>query len=230
MNKLNCRQRVFLFVAALVAAAGLRPASAATYIIDPRATTATFDVRFLGLFPLHGKFLRTSGTLFYDRATKQGSIEVFIDTTALVAANAKAQALARGPEFFEVEKYPSMEFKSSRFVFDDSRLKFIEGSLTLVGNTQPVVLTVTDSRCDIATEHESASCHAAAVLVVKRSAFGMKAWAHTVSEEVTIRIAISARQASDYEPRGERSGAEAKADSAPAAGGRANAGDPQSPR
>jgi polyisoprenoid-binding protein YceI len=195
------RWRALAILTATMAASALPAASAGTYTIDPRDTTANFDLRFLGLIPLEGRFLRTSGTLVYDRPTRQGRIDVRIDATTLVSDNARAQALARGPEFFDVEKYPSIEFRSSRFVFDASRLKFIEGSLTLVGTTQPVVLTVTDSRCDIAIEQAAGRCHAAAELVVRRSAFGIRAWAHTVSEEVTIRIGITARQALEREPR-----------------------------
>ena len=183
------------FCTALCACAlACMPVRATVYTIDARETTANFDVRFLGLFPIQGKFQRTTGTLVFDRATRQGSIEVSIDTTTLVASTARAQASARGTEFFDVEKYPSIEFKSSRFIFDESRLMFVEGSLTLVGVTQPVVLTVTDSHCDAADEIEPARCRAAAELVVKRSNFGMKAWSNTVGEEVTIRINIGARQ------------------------------------
>jgi polyisoprenoid-binding protein YceI len=181
--------------AALIGASACMPAIATVYTIDTRETTANFDVRFLGLFPIQGKFLRTTGTLVYDRATRQGSIDVSIVTTTLVASTVRAQASARGAEFFDVEKFPSIEFKSSRFIFDESRLMFVEGNLTLVGVTQPVVLTVTDSHCDAADESEPARCRAAAELVVRRSSFGMKAWSHTVGEEVTIRINIRARQA-----------------------------------
>ncbi|MEO8104230.1 MAG: YceI family protein, partial [Betaproteobacteria bacterium] len=208
MNSARGRRRTLAFVALIWPAMLLQTASAAPYTIDPRDTSANFDVRFLGLFPLHGRFLRTSGMLFYDRETRQGSIDVVIDTTTLVSNNAKAQSLARGPEFFDVEKYPSIAFKSSRFVFDERHLRFIEGSLTLVGHTRPVVLTVTNSRCDAATEHELASCHATAELVVKRSAFGMKAWSRTVSEEVVIRITIAARQATERAPHPVLPGAE----------------------
>lgn len=188
-------RRSWLAVVLVSGAFASMPVSATVYTIDARETTANFDVRFLGLIPIHGKFQRTTGTLVFDRATRQGSIEVSIDTTTLVASTARAQASARGTEFFDVEKFPSIEFKSSRFVFDESRLTFVEGSLTLVGVTQPVVLTVTDSHCDAANEGEPARCRAAAELVVKRSSFGMKAWSHTVGEEVTIRINIRARQA-----------------------------------
>ena len=177
-------------------------AHGAVYIIDPRETTANFGVNFLGFFPIHGEFQRTTGTLNYDRATRQGNIEVVIDTTTLVASTTHAQESARGMGFFEVDKYPSIEFKSSRFVFDQNRLAFIEGNLTMVGNTRPVILNVSDSSCDSATGTEPARCHATADVVVKRSTFGMKAWARTVGEDVTIRIAIMARQVNEIDARG----------------------------
>ena len=41
-----------------------------------------------------------------------------------------------------------------------------DGDLTLVGSTKRVILTVTDSRCDVATEYESARCRAVAELLV----------------------------------------------------------------
>ena len=191
--------RFYRRLAVVLAASVLSFAHAAVYIIDPRETTANFGVNFLGLFPIHGQFQRTTGTLNYDRATRHGSIEVVIDTTTLVASTAHAQASARGMDFFEVDKYPSIEFKSSRFVFDENRLAFIEGSLTMVGNTRPVILNVTDSSCYAATSTEPARCQATADVVVKRSAFGMKAWARTVGEEVTIRIAIMARRTKEIE-------------------------------
>lgn len=187
------------FAALLITFAALS-GHAATYRIDPNDTTANFDVRFLGVFPMRGEFRRTTGTLIYDRASRQGSIEVFIDATTLEAATAHAQSIARGAEFFAVDRYPSIDFKSSRFIFDESRLKSIEGSLTLVGQTRPVVLTVIDSICVAANEQEPGICRATAELVVKRSAFGMKSWSHTVGEEVTIRILISARQTPEKEP------------------------------
>jgi len=195
-------RRAGVFACALAAIAGAlaMPLSAASYRIDPRDTTAEFEVRFLGVFPIRGEFRRTTGTLVYDAASRQGYIEVFIDTTTLEASTENARASARGPDFFEVDKYPSIDFKSTRFVFDESKLKAVEGSLTLVGKTRPVTLVVNSSGCTPALELAPAYCRAAAELVVKRSDFGMKAWAHTVGEEVTIRIAITARQTLDKEP------------------------------
>ncbi len=196
---MNKRCRKCISGAALLFALALLPAHAATYRIDPKDTTANFEVSFLGVFPIRGEFRRTTGTLVYDAASRQGSIEVFIDATTLEASTSRAQASARGPDFFEVDKYPSIDFKSSRFVFDDVRLRAVEGSLTLVGKTRPVVLNVIESACVAAVKQEPAYCRASAELMVKRSAFGMKAWSHTVGEEVTIRIVIMARQMAEGE-------------------------------
>lgn len=182
---------LFAFVG--VGASVCETVNAATYIIDPRETTSNFYVRFLGVFPIHGKFQRTTGTLTFDRASRQGSIDVVIDTTTLVASTARAETSARGPDFFEVDKYPVIKFTSSRFVFDENRLASIEGNLTMVGNTHPVILNVSRSNCESATGTVPARCLATADLVVKRSVFGMKAWAHTVGESVRIGIDISAR-------------------------------------
>lgn len=202
-----------LLVALLLASTAL-PATAATYRIDPKDTTANFEVKFLGLLPIRGEFRRTTGTLVYDIATKQGSIEVFIDATTLEASTPTAQSSARGPEFFEVDKYPSIDFKSSRFVFDENRLKSVEGNLTMVGKTRQVALIINDSECVAAVEQEPARCRAVAELRVKRSTFGMTAWSHAVGEEVTIRIVLTARQVADGEPRKAEPPTDPKADSA----------------
>ncbi len=173
------------------------PAAAATYRIEPAETTAAFEVRFLGLFPLRGDFRRTAGTLVFDPQTRRGSIEVSIDTTTLEASVRKAESSARSADFFHVDKFASIDFKSSRFVFDESRLRSIEGTLTLVGVTRQVVLQVSNVQCEPAADRARAHCRAVAELVVKRSAFGMTSWGHSVSDEVSIRLAIVARQVTD---------------------------------
>mgnify|MGYP000078272258 CR=1 FL=1 len=178
---------------AAIAAFGI-DAHASTYRIEPTETTARFEVHFLGVFPIRGDFRRTTGTLYYDPATRQGNIDVAIDATTLEASTAKAQANARGADFFNVEKFASIDFKSSRFVFEDEKLRAVEGTLTLIGVSRPVTLVVNDSKCEPANERAAAYCRADATLTVKRSAFGMKAWSHTVGDEVVIQIVLMARK------------------------------------
>jgi polyisoprenoid-binding protein YceI len=169
-----------------------RAADAATYRIDPKSTSASFEVWMLGFIPIRGHFNYTSGTLGFDPANRNGQISVRIETGGLETNSMRARSAARGPQFFDVERYPRIDFKSSRFVFDGDRLRSIEGLLTLTGTTQPVTLDVTESTCTVASESEPPRCHATAALTVMRSKFGMRAWSRSLADEVTIRIAIVA--------------------------------------
>ena len=161
-------------------------AKAANYRIDPKETTAGFEVWMLGLIPVRGNFRHTTGALNFDLANQSGNIEVLIDTSSLEVNSARAAAATRGAEFFNVEKYPRMDFRSSRFIFQDSHLHAIEGMLTLRGSMQPVTLAISRASC------KPAVCRADATLIVKRSKFGMKAWSNSVGDDVTIRIALVA--------------------------------------
>lgn len=183
-----------LMMSAILAMSALHPdpAVAATYRIDPKATSASFEVWMLGFIPIRGHFNYTSGALDFDPANRNGQISVRIETSGLETNSMRARGAARGPQFFDVERYPRIDFKSSRFVFDGERLRSIEGMLTLTGTTQPVTLDVTESTCTDATGSEPPRCHATAVLTVQRSRFGMRAWSRSLSDDVTIRIAIVA--------------------------------------
>lgn len=178
----------------LLASLALQPgaANAVDYRIDPKETSSSFEVWMLGFIPIRGKFRHTTGAMTFDAANQGGSIEVLIDTTSVEANSARVQAVARGPGFFDVEKYPRMDFKSSRFVFEGTRLHSIEGMLNLTGTTQPVTLAVNHATCRGGVARVPPVCRAEAVLTVKRSAFGMKAWSHSLGDDVTIRIAIVA--------------------------------------
>lgn len=168
---------------------------ATNYRLDPKETTSSFEVWLFGIIPVRGHFKHTTGGMGYDPANRLGNIEVLIDTTTVEANSARANAAARGPDFFNVDKYPRIEFKSSRFVFEGARLRVIEGMLTLTGNTQPVTLAIHHAVCKLApasTPATPAVCRAKATLTVKRSAFGMKSWPHSVGDDVTINIAMVA--------------------------------------
>ncbi len=163
------------------------PVRAANYRVDSNETLASYETRFLGVLPMRGDFRRSSGTLVYDPASRTGSIEIRIEAASMVSSTAKAESTARGRDFFNIERYPFITFRAAKFVFDDDKLRTVEGELTLVGVTRPVTLAIQQAHC------EPAVCRAEGEVVVQRSSFGMKAWSHTVSDEVTIRISLVAR-------------------------------------
>ena len=63
-------------------------ANADSYRIDPRETTASFQVWMLGFIPIRGQFRQTTGMMEFDTASQAGNIEVLIDTSSVTAHSA----------------------------------------------------------------------------------------------------------------------------------------------
>jgi polyisoprenoid-binding protein YceI len=176
------------------------------FVLDPLETHSRFEVKFLGFMTVRGKFNRTTGNLYHDPIRQDAasrasdSIQADIDATTLdthVINSHATNEILRGPQFFHVEKFPAITFKSSVFNWDETTLKSIEGTLTLLGVTKPVTLTVEKSGCTSATAQKRARCTAEAFVNVKRADFGMKAWAASVSNDVKLTIELVAYQASN---------------------------------
>jgi polyisoprenoid-binding protein YceI len=169
------------------------------YDIDPIATKTTYETKYLGFITVRGVFEKMTGSLRYDVTKpvleRDGSIHVLIDATTIRPSNFDSDAkrqMMRGPEFFNVEKYPTIEFKSSKFRFEGDKLIAIDGMVTLVGVTKPTTLNVKKSRCEPAISAAQARCTASVEWIVKRFEFGINGWANTVSDEVKILVDLVA--------------------------------------
>jgi polyisoprenoid-binding protein YceI len=169
------------------------------YQLDPAETHSRFEVKFMGFITVRGKFTRTTGTLLRDPQLQHSSIQAFIDTTTLDAHVVNANTtnrILRGPEFFQVDKYPSIEFRSAQFVYEGERLLRIDGTLTLLGVTHPVMLAVANAHCTPGEVPRRARCEASASVTVKRSDYGMLGWSESVGDEVKIIVDLVAVEAS----------------------------------
>ncbi|MFM7462446.1 MAG: YceI family protein [Burkholderiales bacterium] len=196
-----------LATAATVALLSSAPAQAARYEIDPAATKTTYLTKYLGFIPVRGVFTRMTGVLNYQPTKpvveREPSIHVIIDATTLTPTNFDSESkrrMLRGPEFFNVDRFPTIEFKSMRFRYEGDKLVAIDGTITLVGVTKPVTLTVMKSGCEPASSSKAARCTASTELTVKRFEFGMKGWSGTVSDEVMIAVELVATILGEEKP------------------------------
>jgi polyisoprenoid-binding protein YceI len=172
---------------------------AARYDIDTAETKTTYETRYLGFVPVRGYFERMTGTLNYEPSKPVGerdpSIHVVIDATTLVPTTFDSEAkrrMLRGPEFFDVDRFSTIEFKSTKFRYEADKLVAIDGNITLLGVTKPVTLTVMKSGCEPATPTRAARCTASTEVTVKRFEFGMKGWSGTVGDDVKIGVDLVA--------------------------------------
>jgi polyisoprenoid-binding protein YceI len=171
------------------------PSPLQIYRLDPDETRSRFETKFMGFITVRGKFNRTTGILLRDPLQRHSSIHAIIDTTTLHAMVVNAAAtnhVLRGADFFHVDKYPTIEFSSSQFVYEGEKLLRIDGALTLLGTSRPVTLIVSASQCLPAESERRARCEASAAVTVKRSEFGMLAWNESVADEVKIIVDLVA--------------------------------------
>ena len=184
---LRTRHLMVLLVSLLCA-----PLWAATYQLDPGHTLTQFEIDHLWLFSQRGQFDRTRGTLEYDVERHSGSLDVTIDAGSLDTGSDERDTALKGTGWFDVSRYPSITFRSQRFIFEQDRLTAIEGELTMLGVTQPLRLEIARIQCGASPGSGKQSCRADASSTLQRSRFGMRASLPFIGDEVRLRIRAEA--------------------------------------
>ena len=117
-------------------------AQTSTWNIDPAHSTAQFTVRHLGISNVTGSFTKVTGTVVLnDRDIAQSEVSATIDANSVDTRVEARDKDLKSPHFFEVEKYPTIEFKSKKIVSSGGKLQVI-GDLTIHGTTRDVTLDV----------------------------------------------------------------------------------------
>jgi polyisoprenoid-binding protein YceI len=116
---------------------------AAVYAIDPAHTTAGFGVKHLMVSTTRGQFNKVAGTVQIDDADLTRShIDVTIDAASVDTRDAKRDEHLRSADFFDVAKFPTITFRSTRIEKAEGGKLLATGNLTIHGVTRPVTLTV----------------------------------------------------------------------------------------
>lgn len=170
------------------------PAFAApeTYVVEGTHTFPSFSYTHLGFSTQQSRFDKTSGKITIDRAAKTGSLDVSIDAKSVNTGVDVFNGHLKGEDYFNVEKFPVITFKSSNFKFDGEKPATINGELTIKGITKPVTLAVTSFNCAPHPFTKKEVCGANASTRIKRSEFNAGKNAPAVSDEVTLNIAVEA--------------------------------------
>src|SRR5256885_1005467 len=113
-----------------------------TYKFDQARSKIGFSVhQFLGT--TDGKFTKFAGKIDIDREhPENSSVTARIDVRSIDTGIVKRDNHLRSPEFFAVEKYPEIAFKSRSVKQTGTQAGDILGDLTMHGVTKPIVLHV----------------------------------------------------------------------------------------
>ena len=118
-------------------------ARADEWTIDPSHSAAQFSIKHMMVSTVRGNFQKVSGTVNLDESDlTKSSVEVTIDPTSIDTGEPKRDAHLKSPDFFDVAKYPTLSFKSTR-IEKAGKGKFkVTGDLTMHGQTHPVTLVI----------------------------------------------------------------------------------------
>jgi len=120
--------------------AALPQTSTTTWNIDPAHSVAEFKVKHMMIANVKGQFSKVSGALFLDESDLANSrIEATIEAASIHTHDDQRDAHLKSADFFHVEKFPTLHFKSKSIsIVKDGELS-VEGDLTIRGVSRRAV-------------------------------------------------------------------------------------------
>jgi polyisoprenoid-binding protein YceI len=177
------------------ATASTQKSTATRWQIDPAHSAAHFSVRHLMISNVRGEFTKLSGSAVIDPANPANSnVEVTIEAASVNTREPQRDEHLRSADFFDVAKYPTITFRSTRVEPRGVDNFNVTGDLTIHGVTRPVTLDVEGPTPAVKDPWGNVRAGIAATAKINRKDFGVAFNALTetggvvVGDEVKITI------------------------------------------
>ena len=119
---------------------GLEIPQPGVFDLDVTHSTVSFSVRHLMVSKTRGRFGTFSGSVTIADDPIASSVEVTIDPASITTGDVKRDEHLRSADFFDVEQFPEITFRSTGVSEVHGDRFRLEGDLTVHGVTRPVVL------------------------------------------------------------------------------------------
>jgi polyisoprenoid-binding protein YceI len=121
---------------------GLDIPVAGTYVLDAAHKRVGFVARHLMVAKVRGQFAEANATITVGEDPLQSSVTATINTASIETGQVDRDNHLRSGDFFEAEKYPTMEFRSTGIKSHAGAEFVLDGELTIKDVTKPVELVV----------------------------------------------------------------------------------------
>lgn len=184
-------------LAALIGLAAAATAQNGAWQIDPNHSSAQFSVRHLGVSTVRGAFTKVSGSAKYDPADpSRTSIDAIIDANSVDTHVEMRDNDLRSSNFLDVQKYPTITFRSKQVKKSGSEKLQIAGDLTIHGVTKEVLLDVDGPSTPIKDPAGNQRIGASATTKINRKDFGVNGAPAVAGDEIAITIDVELFQTS----------------------------------
>jgi len=164
-----------------------------TYLLDPKHTDVIVQWNHFGFSNPSLHFGQIEGKIVYDADNiAASSVEANIPLAGLEAYVPDFNMHLRSADFFDAERFPVVTFKSTVVEAAGVNQLKVTGDLTIKDSTRPVTLDVTINGFGEHPMSRRPTAGFDAVTTIRRSDFGLGAYAPNVSDDVRLRITTEA--------------------------------------
>ena len=132
-----------------------------------------------------------TGSVTLDKAGKSGKVEITIDTGSINTGTEAFNKHLQSKDFFNSAEFPTAKFVADKFSFNGDKVSEVQGTLTLLGKTNPVTLKATNFGCYQNPMLKVEVCGGDFETTIVRSQYGMP-WGLNFGFSDTVRLVIQA--------------------------------------
>ena len=173
----------------------VKPSNSTSYKLDPNHANVRFAIDHFGTTTNTGGFYGLTGDMEYNPAKRMGIINVDIPVNSLNTGSEAFDKHLKSGDFFDAEKYPTANFKSTKFHFKNGKVTKVDGNLTLLGKTNPVSLKATKFNCYNSPMLNAQVCGGDFETTIDRTKWGMDTYVKMgFAKDVKLNIQVEAVQ------------------------------------
>ncbi|MEU0226047.1 YceI family protein [Streptomyces sp. NPDC006284] len=163
------------------------PLVAGQWALDPLHSAVNFTIRHLGIAKVRGRFTGVRAELFVGERVEDVRVSATIDLATIDTGNTDRDAHVRASDLLDVEKRPTMTFRSSR-VSGEGEDWTMEGELTIGDVTRPVTFAVEFGGLGALPGGDGRHAGFEATGEIRRSEFGLDFAPGLLGEVVKIQL------------------------------------------
>lgn len=173
-----------------------QPLMAETFAIDPVHTQVLFSVSHMGFSRSSGAFTDPRGTFEFDESDfSNSSVEVTLQSNKLDMGNATWKLHLSGVDWFNINRFPEITFKSTEVTQTGDGSMDITGDLTLLGETRSVTLNAVVNKVgDMMGKHTAGF---SATTIIDRTDFGLDTFVPAIGAQVEIQLEVEGTRVTD---------------------------------
>jgi len=165
------------------------PVRGASYVIDPTHTFVNYEMGHYGTTTNRGRFSTTDGLVQIDDTGKRGKIDITMDMTSINTGVDLLNRHLQSKDFFNVAAFPTARFRADRIDFSGDKIAEVGGTLTLLGQTKPILLKASRFNCYLNPLIKRQVCGGDFETTVERSQWGV-VWGLNFGFEDKVKLLV----------------------------------------